>query len=167
MSFYLYRKSHCGDKMILRPSYLHNGISYTYKMTSLYWIGARNFSPPHAWCRVIPVFCSIYRSNGPHLSPFDTDGAGKTTLNIFISSITPTSSRITFHHCSQFMFGRFWWNAFPLNLWEKRERVFWKKNIERSSFHKKHSQYLDMCAYLTHWGREEIDFTEVCSWGSN
>ena len=31
-----YRKSHCGDKTILRPSYLYNGIFYT----SLYWIGA-------------------------------------------------------------------------------------------------------------------------------
>ena len=40
MSSYQYRKSHCGDKTILRPSYLHNGISYTGKMTSLYWIGA-------------------------------------------------------------------------------------------------------------------------------
>ena len=38
MSSYHYRKSHCGDKTILRPSYLHNGISYTGKMTSLYWI---------------------------------------------------------------------------------------------------------------------------------
>ena len=34
---YQYRKYHCGDKTILRPSYLHNGISYTGKMTSLYW----------------------------------------------------------------------------------------------------------------------------------
>ena len=40
MSSYQYRKSHCGDKTILRPSYLHNGISYTGKMSSLYWIGA-------------------------------------------------------------------------------------------------------------------------------
>ena len=40
MSCYLYRKSHYGDKMILRPSYLHNGISYTGKTTSLYWIRA-------------------------------------------------------------------------------------------------------------------------------
>ena len=40
MSSYQYRKSHCGDKTILRPSYLHNGISYIGKMTSLYWIGA-------------------------------------------------------------------------------------------------------------------------------
>ena len=29
MSLYQYRKSHCGDKTILRPSYLHNGISFT------------------------------------------------------------------------------------------------------------------------------------------
>ena len=40
MSSYQYRKSHCGDKTILRPSYLHNGISYTGKMASLYWIRA-------------------------------------------------------------------------------------------------------------------------------
>ena len=35
-----YRKSHCGNKTISRPSYLHNGISYTGKRTSLYWIWA-------------------------------------------------------------------------------------------------------------------------------
>ena len=35
-----YRKSHCWDKTIVRPSYFHNGISYTGKMTSLYWIRA-------------------------------------------------------------------------------------------------------------------------------
>ena len=41
MSYYQYRKSHCGDKTILRPSYLHYGISYTGKMTTLYWIRAQ------------------------------------------------------------------------------------------------------------------------------
>ena len=40
MASYQYRKSHCGDKTILRPSYLHNGISYTGKKISLYWIRA-------------------------------------------------------------------------------------------------------------------------------
>ena len=40
MTSYQHRKYHCGDKTILRPSYLHNGISYTGKTTSLYWIGA-------------------------------------------------------------------------------------------------------------------------------
>ena len=43
MSSYQYRKSHCGAKTILRPSYLHNGISYTGKISSLYWIGDQNF----------------------------------------------------------------------------------------------------------------------------
>ena len=43
MTSYLYRKSHCGDKTILRPSYLHNDISYTGKTTSLGWIGALVF----------------------------------------------------------------------------------------------------------------------------
>ena len=41
MSSYQYRKPHYGDKTILRPSYLHNGISYTGKMSSLYWIMAQ------------------------------------------------------------------------------------------------------------------------------
>ena len=31
MPSYQYRKSHCGDKTVRRPSYLHNGISYTGK----------------------------------------------------------------------------------------------------------------------------------------
>ena len=35
---YQYRKSHCGDKTVLRPPYVHNGISYTGKRISLYWI---------------------------------------------------------------------------------------------------------------------------------
>ena len=41
MTPYQYRKSQCGDKTILRPSYPHNGISYTGKMSSLYWIRAQ------------------------------------------------------------------------------------------------------------------------------
>ena len=40
MSSYQYGKSHCGDKTVVRSSYLHNGISHTGKMSSLYWIGA-------------------------------------------------------------------------------------------------------------------------------
>ena len=39
MSSYQYRNSHFGDKTAVRSSYLHNGISYTGKMSSLYWIG--------------------------------------------------------------------------------------------------------------------------------
>ena len=40
MSSCHYRKSHCRDKTVVRLSYLHNGTSYTCKMTSLYWIRA-------------------------------------------------------------------------------------------------------------------------------
>ena len=40
---YQYRKSHCGDKTVLRTSYLHDGISYTGTMASLYWIRAQDF----------------------------------------------------------------------------------------------------------------------------
>ena len=39
-----YGKSHCGDKTVVRSSYLHNGISYTGKMASLYW-----FRPQALW----------------------------------------------------------------------------------------------------------------------
>ena len=49
MTSYQYRKSHCGDKTILRPSYLHNGISYTGKTTSLYWIGALEVTGRAVW----------------------------------------------------------------------------------------------------------------------
>ena len=42
MSSYQYRKSHCGDKTVVRSSYLHNGISYTGKMASLYWFSLQN-----------------------------------------------------------------------------------------------------------------------------
>ena len=38
MSSYQYRKYHCGDKTVVRSSYLHNEISYTGKMSSLYRI---------------------------------------------------------------------------------------------------------------------------------
>ena len=43
MLFYQNRKSHCGNKTVVRSSYLHNGISYTGKMSSLYWIGTQDF----------------------------------------------------------------------------------------------------------------------------
>ena len=36
MPAYQYRKSHCGDTTAVGSSYLHNGVSYTGKMKSLY-----------------------------------------------------------------------------------------------------------------------------------
>ena len=66
MSSYQYRKSHCGDKTILRPSYLHNGISYTGKMTSLYWIMAQVHSSRDAlylWNNINAIILDITPRN--------------------------------------------------------------------------------------------------------
>ena len=43
MSSYQYRNSHCGDKTVVRSSYLRHGISYTGKMSSYIESGPR-------WC---------------------------------------------------------------------------------------------------------------------
>ena len=79
MSSYQYtsRKSHCGDKTILRPSYLHSGISYTGK-TSLYWIRAQVLVVMNAasyyLCDVIvmPVYSSLKDQKGFHIKIQDT-----------------------------------------------------------------------------------------------
>ena len=52
MSSYQYRKSHCGDKTVVRSSYHHNGISYTGKMTSFYWISPQDMSQFLSGCPV-------------------------------------------------------------------------------------------------------------------
>ena len=44
MSSYHYRKSYYGDKTVVKSSYLHNGISYTGKMSSLYWTSPRSYN---------------------------------------------------------------------------------------------------------------------------
>ena len=36
-----FRELHCGDKVVIKSSYLHSGNSYTGKMVSLCWIKAR------------------------------------------------------------------------------------------------------------------------------
>ena len=67
MSSCQYRKSHCGDKTILQPSYLHNGISYTDQMTSLYWIRAQiDFWTTSSICYSCQVSCIQLQSEWPH-----------------------------------------------------------------------------------------------------
>ena len=56
MAYYQYRKSHCGDKTVVRSSYLPNGISYTGKMTSLYWIRAQDVHPTTATAGLFGIF---------------------------------------------------------------------------------------------------------------
>ena len=45
MPSYQYRKSHCGDKTVVRSSYRHNRISYTGKTASLFWIRPQSAFP--------------------------------------------------------------------------------------------------------------------------
>ena len=52
MSSYQLWKYHCGDKTVVRSSYLHNGISYTGKMWSLYWTSPLDVVVTHA-CKLI------------------------------------------------------------------------------------------------------------------
>ena len=72
MLSYRFRKSHCGDKTVTRSSYLHNGISYTGKMASLYWIRAQvDIEPQNILTTThgvvcdfsIPMFNNLYTSS--------------------------------------------------------------------------------------------------------
>ena len=56
MSSYQYRKFHCGGKTAVRSSYLHIGISYTGKTTSLYWIRALLFKLQKNVCSRIKLY---------------------------------------------------------------------------------------------------------------
>ena len=64
MSSYQCRKSHCGDKTVVRSSYVHNGISYTGKMASLYW-----FSPKvSSLCAVSTMVTDVLAMQGVRAS---------------------------------------------------------------------------------------------------
>ena len=65
MSSYQYRKSHCGDKTVVRSSYLHNEISYTIKMSSLYWIGPL-FHGVFAFCIWHKLYCRMRNGVSTH-----------------------------------------------------------------------------------------------------
>ena len=82
MSSYQYRKSHCGDKTVVRSSYLHNGISYTGKMSSLYWIGALTFKHNEFTPNMRQALRGIYVQDMSHLTHW-----GRVT-HICISKLT-------------------------------------------------------------------------------
>ena len=61
MSSYQYRKSHCGGKMAIRSSFLHNGNFYTGKMTSIYPINSqdgfqKHMGATHKLCKHTELF---------------------------------------------------------------------------------------------------------------
>ena len=90
MSSYQYRKSHCGDKTVVRSSYLHSGISYTGKMAS--------FFIESAPCMYV-VMLNHYRSNyGKEKSSCQHKHWFVVHLFRYRHSIMPTSYS---HHVNQ------------------------------------------------------------------
>ena len=62
-------KSHCGDKTVVRSSYLHSGISYNGKMTSLYCVESGSRAP-HCWPFVRELWgIPRLRVDYPHKGP--------------------------------------------------------------------------------------------------
>ena len=75
MLSYQHRKYQCGEKMVVRLSYLQDGIFYTGKMSSLYWIKAlfienvsEHFNTKNFYCLLI----SIWNYKLKHIKPGDT-----------------------------------------------------------------------------------------------
>ena len=107
MTSYQYRKSHCGDKTILWPSYLHNGISYTGKITSLYWIRALVPSLYFLMARLWLVTELINLT------------LQMTVLLIFVSLLCLSACEVLNIECFLHIF--FWWYAFIIRfLWSDK-----------------------------------------------
>ena len=92
MTSYQYRESHCGDKTILRPSYLHNEISYTGKMTSLYWIRALEFCSLFLkWCPYSTMWVGHFNSLWPRDAIW-RHSSGSTLVQVMTCCLTtPTN----------------------------------------------------------------------------
>ena len=70
ISSYQCRKSHCGDKRVIRSSYLHNGISYTGNMASLYWTNP--WSQKHSYNQQVWTLTVLYANEWLLFPNFDT-----------------------------------------------------------------------------------------------
>ena len=73
MSSYLYTNTHCGDEAVVGYCYLHNGISYTGMIASLYWTNPLNvlISQCHCWWDYLlkyPLNDIIYMTIGSRIS---------------------------------------------------------------------------------------------------
>ena len=97
--------SHCRDKTILRPSYLHNGISYTGKMTSLYWIRALAFDSNKGLDELnkcLSVLGQMYiKGFLPSMIAFRSTKAkvGRCSNYIFILNLTPGFNGLSEDNC--------------------------------------------------------------------
>ena len=72
MSSYQYRKFHCGDKTVVRSSYLHNGISYTESYTEstpclseIFWVQEKKLD---CLCpQILSLYILTYQHHGMQL----------------------------------------------------------------------------------------------------
>ena len=77
MTSYQYRKSHCGDKTVVRSSYLHNGTFNTGKMSSLYWTSLQTSHSIRVIYWVFTVHfeencpCWVFKMCGHLLTPYE------------------------------------------------------------------------------------------------
>ena len=104
MSSYQYRKSHCGDKTVVRSSYLHNGISYTGKMSSLYWIGALMSFSMSNWLAIL-IMCNWHwfkSDGGCLLIKWDT------STPYHKSSMALSNMILTFNGIGNFVCTHYW-----------------------------------------------------------
>ena len=111
MSYYGYRKYHCGDKTVLLSSYLHNEISYIGKTKYLYWITALN-----------ALFCSVIQYKDFVLPEEIT--LLKHALNICFGHSSPLIIKYSGHGLAI---------AFRRGLWDIRHCVMWSLLWYKSS----------------------------------
>ena len=151
MSSYQYRKSHYGDKTILRPSYLHNGISYTGKMASLYWIRAL-FYPNRHHTEIFPYhmcmhpwtthLCMLASMSSLPCCELSTDTVGFVVMANHVNGdrwaiILPSPYR----HCTR-------WNKFTVKGLNYLEHIIKGTQCMRFWFN---YWYLDGCFCNCHW----------------
>ena len=95
---YQYRKSHCGDKTVWRPSYLHNRISYTGKMPSLHWsraLGAKRWTRTTIMGPSHQIICPDFNTcQGTRTVAFALDVGWHASLQEFDSCIARWSENI-------------------------------------------------------------------------
>ena len=112
MLSYQYRKTHCGDKTVVRSSYLHNGISYTDKMASLYW-----FSP------------QVPGQEGTYLKPLDgfSQSSGQSSKGLPGSEVVQYLGHLHISPIWAFPYGK--------NLWSVAHfgSKFWAMHISETN----------------------------------
>ena len=151
MSSYQYRKFHCGDKTVVRSSYLHNGISYTGKMSSLYWIRAQGISRPDSL--TLTYFIWIYPLQAQHGLRHEK-AQHVSSLYSYINNVTWETIKATYTH----------WYMYTSNV-----NVITKKKTctQAIEFYLTHSS-LDKISppkIIFSWFTHVMNFIPVYSWG--